>query len=55
MEAEYVVAKEAVWLCKFLGDLEVVPDIDNHLHFIMIIVERWLIPKNQEVTRGVSI
>ena len=35
MEAEYVVAcevaKEAVWLCKFLSDLEVVPDMDKPL------------------------
>ena len=35
MEAEYVAAceaaKEAVWLRKFLGDLEVVPDIENPL------------------------
>ena len=35
MEAEYVAAceaaKEAVWLRKFLGDLEVVPDMENPL------------------------
>src|SRR5215813_11382089 len=35
MEAEYVAAceaaKEAVWLRKFLGDLEVVPDMDKPL------------------------
>ena len=35
MEAEYVAAceaaKEAVWLHKFLGDLEVVPDMDKPL------------------------
>ena len=35
MEAEYVaaykVAKEAVWLLKLLGDLEVVPDRDKPL------------------------
>ena len=35
MDAEYVVAceaaKEAVWLHKFLGYLEVVPDMDNLL------------------------
>ena len=33
MEAEYVAACEtaevAVWLCKFLSDLEVVPDMDK--------------------------
>ncbi|KAL5825161.1 hypothetical protein ACOSQ3_021224 [Xanthoceras sorbifolium] len=37
MEAEYVAAceaaKEAVWLRKFLSDLEVVPDIDRHMTF----------------------
>ena len=31
MEAEYVAAKEAVWLQKFFTDLEVVPDMDNSL------------------------
>ena len=35
MEAEYITAceaiKEAVWLCKFLKDLEAVPDIDKPL------------------------
>ena len=42
MEAEYVAAceaaKEAVWLRKFLRDLEVVPDADRPLHFIAITV-----------------
>ena len=35
MEAEYVAsceaAKEAVWLRKFLSDLEVVPDLDKSI------------------------
>ena len=35
MEAEYVAAceaaKEAVWLRKFLGDLEIIPDMDKPL------------------------
>ena len=29
MEAEYIAAKEAVWLNNFLSDLEVVPDMDK--------------------------
>ena len=29
MEVKYVAAKEAVWLRKFLSDLEVVPNLDK--------------------------
>ena len=50
MEAEYVAAceaaKEAVWLRKFLGDLEVVPNVDNSLTLIAIIAVQWRTPKN---------
>ena len=64
MEAEYVAAceatKEAVWLCKFLSDLEVVPDLDKLITLYCdnsgaIIVVQWLIPTNQEATKEESI
>ena len=42
MEAEYVAAceavKEAVWLKKFLNDLEVVPNMTCPSHYIVTIV-----------------
>ena len=59
MEAKYIAAceaaKESVWLKKFYTDLEVVPNMENHLFYTMTTVERWQTPKNQGVTREGSI
>ena len=58
MEAEYIaaskVAKEAVWLKNFLSDMEVVPNMDNPSHFIVIIVVLWQTTRSLGVTREES-
>ena len=59
IEAKFVTACEAVieavWLRKFLGNLEVVPDMDKPLNFIVMIMVQWRTQRNQEAIRGENI
>ena len=56
IEAEYVAAseavKEVVWLCNFLRDLEVIPNIEHHMVvYCNNIVVRLQIVRNQEAIK----
>ncbi|KAA0048707.1 gag/pol protein [Cucumis melo var. makuwa] len=59
MEAEYVVAckatKEAVWLRKFLTDLEVVPNMHYQSLYTVTIEEQLQIQENLDAINGESI
>nr|GEZ17295.1 hypothetical protein [Tanacetum cinerariifolium] len=55
-DAEYIVAfdasKEAVWICKFISGLGVVPTIEEHINMYCDNTGATAIAKDHEVTKG---